>query len=226
MVNLTHRGIVTAKAKTWQIATLPTIQERNLPQELKQDCISVIEQFSDITLKKLIDYVYVRHPWFTINSLNQRMTSRPIVRPAIFSMGYQGLSIDGFLNTLFSNGLKQIIDVRANPVSRVYGFHKTTLMQLAKKVLLDYRHFPQVGISSEQRSGLSTNEDYEYLLASYNRKILPAQRSFLTEISLLMSTKPSVLLCFEADPAQCHRSRLASALAGRNNLPLRELRLQ
>jgi len=43
------------------------------------------------------------------------------------------------------------------------------------------------------------------------------------EVAQLMKAKASVLVCVEADPQMCHRTRLARAVSEKTRLPVRHL---
>lgn len=71
-------------------------------------------------------------------------------------------------------GIAALIDVRANPVSRKYGFARSSLSDIAGKLDIDYTHIPELGISSKDRSQLCDFDSYQELLDRYERKTLPA----------------------------------------------------
>ena len=89
--------------------------------------------------------------------------------------GYEGLQIDGFLNILLEAGIEQIIDVRHNPISRRYGFHKSTLSGVCGRLNIEYKHVPEVGIPSELRANLRQPSDYIPLFQEYEKKTLSSQ---------------------------------------------------
>ena len=89
-----------------------------------------------------MDYVYRQYPWFTVNSKRQQNAARPVAALAVYTAGYEGQQVDAFLNMLMRNGIQQLLDVRNNPVSRRYGFHKTTLGRLCKSLDIEYVHRP------------------------------------------------------------------------------------
>ena len=124
---------------------------------------------------------------------------------------------------LMRQGIQRLIDVRSNPVSRRYGFHKTTLSQLCKSLDLEYVHRPELGIPPVLRQSLNTHADYESLFAKYDAEILSAKAAEVEEVSQLIQAKPTVLVCMEADPQMCHRSRLAKAISDKSRLPIRHL---
>lgn len=78
-------------------------------------------------LRNLLRDIYARYPWYATNSeltdLVQAGALKPQSAPiAVYTMGYEGRSVDSFLNRLLRAGIRRIVDVRANPVSRKYGF--------------------------------------------------------------------------------------------------------
>jgi uncharacterized protein (DUF488 family) len=131
----------------------------------------------------------------------------------VYTIGYEGIVIDTFIQELKKSGIKQIIDVRRNPISRKSGFSKNKLMERLLSDEISYIHIPELGIPSSMRKNLQFKEDYIRLFNEYETKLLPeaqSQKEFL--IQLLQKT-PSALLCFEADHEYCHRSRLANIIA-------------
>ena len=72
-----------------------------------------------------------------------------------------------------------LCDVRRNPLSRKYGFSKSTLSKACGNVGIRYEHLPELGIASEQRQELTTQADYDALFEVYERKDLPLQSEAL-----------------------------------------------
>lgn len=62
----------------------------------------------------------------------------------LFTIGYEGSSLDGYLNRLIKNNVRTLIDLRRNPLSRKYGFSKKTLAETVKKLGIDYVHIPEL----------------------------------------------------------------------------------
>ncbi|MDR0390795.1 MAG: DUF488 domain-containing protein [Planctomycetaceae bacterium] len=141
----------------------------------------------------------------------------------VYTIGYEGIVIDTFIQELNKSGIKQVIDVRRNPISRKRGFSKNKLMERLLSVGISYIHIPELGIPSSMRKNLQFKEDYIQLLNEYETKLLPdaqLQKEILIE---LLQSKPSALLCFEADPEYCHRSRLANVIV--NETGFRQIHL-
>jgi len=140
--------------------------------------------------------------------------------PAVYTVGYEGKSVDAFFNHLLKNGIHVIIDVRANPVSRRYGFSKKRLREIAGRLGLDYRHMPVLGIPSGYRAHLTDFASYQRLLERYEQEILPKIQGEVAEAGNVMQRKPSVLMCVERDVRCCHRSRLAEAICRKTRMEI------
>ena len=184
------------------------------------------KKYGSLSMEKLMDYVYSHYPWFTINAKKSenRKEKRPEGKCAVYTAGYEGLHIDGFLNILLEAGIQQVIDVRGNPVSRRYGFHKSTLSKLCQRLDIGYKHVPEVGIPSESRINLQQPSDYTKLFLNYKEKVLTAQQDAIKKIADWVKSQPSVLVCMEANPCFCHRSHLAEQIANRTKLTINHLR--
>ena len=185
----------------------------------------VLRKYGDLDADALTLNVYERYPWFTVNSEIDRRETRPIGSMAVYTAGYERLSVDAFFNGLMKTGIKRLVDVRRNPVSRRYGFHRSTLRRIGGYLDVEYTHLPELGIPSSSRVGLSSFEDYQDLLGRYEDGLLPEQAEGIESLSRLVQQTPSVLVCMEADPEWCHRSRLAAVIGEQASLPVRHLRL-
>ena len=206
--------------KTWQLRPDALGLAGDLPTDVKQDVDRILERFRHKSVDQTIGYVYQRYPWFTINSKLERRMERPLGTPSVHTAGYEGLQVDGFLNMLLRHGISCLIDIRDNPVARRYGFHKSSLSRLAGNLGIEYVHVPELGIPSEYRRDLRTTDDYESLFSRYETEILGNAGLFVEKVATLMQSKPSVLVCMEADPSRCHRLRLAHHVSRHTGLPI------
>ena len=143
----------------------------------------------------------------------------------MFTAGYESLSVDAFLNLLVESGIERLIDVRQNPVARRFGFHKSTLSRLLGHLKIEYVHVPELGIPSSFRQDLDSYEDYDRLFKRYEAATLSSEKPAISNVARLVSERPSVLVCMEADPKYCHRSRLATRVAAATSLPVTHLRV-
>lgn len=137
------------------------------------------------------------------------------------TIGYEGRTLEGYLNVLLHAGVTLLCDVRRNPISRKHGFSKSTLSKACDGVGIRYEHLPELGIASQRRRGLDTQADYDALFAEYERTSLPQQGAALGAIGdWLRSGHRVALTCYERLPRQCHRLRVASALERQKGLQL------
>lgn len=136
--------------------------------------------------------------------------------PGIATIGYERRSVEAYLNTLLKTGVTLLCDVRHNPVSRKYGFSKSTLKRVCEGVGLRYAHLPELGIASEQRRNSTTRESYNQLFDRYEREVLPKRKLTLERIAKWVQEGERVALtCYEYSPHQCHRYRVTKVLKRR-----------
>ena len=132
------------------------LRKGKLPQSALYDISGVWRQYGGLTTDEVIVSVYQKFPWYAINSEREERNQvdlplGKIADPAVYTTGYEGKSIDGFLGQLLEAGIQMIIDVRANPVSRKYGFAGSRMKAIAAQLGIAYRHYPSLGIPSESR---------------------------------------------------------------------------
>lgn len=192
--------------------------------DVERDARRLVSRFQTTQQDKLIDYVYERFPEYTVNSKLRKLRERPTAPPAVYTAGYEGLSVDSFLNLLVTNGIRRLIDVRNNPIARRYGFHKSTLHRLTGRLDIEYLHLPQLGIKSQYRENLSDQASYDALFEIYEQTTLQSEQVAINETARLLSETASVLVCMEAEPCSCHRSRLANRVASITDLPVIHLK--
>jgi len=183
-----------------------------VPYKVRTDVFDVVRKYGQETHAAIMRHVRIAFPWFTALMNGKAAETVPSVAPAIYTAGYEGVSIDTFLDVLLRNGIRRVIDVRHNPVARRYGFHKKTFSALCGEVGLDYEHVRELGIISSRRRNLSSLADYRKLFEGYVQRTLPRESAAVERVGNLLAEKPSVLVCMEGDPRLCHRSRLADRI--------------
>ena len=199
-----------------------------LPEPLLRVIAKLEARYKNLDDERLIAAVYKQYPEYTVNSERHwvpRQDRPPPAKIAIYTAGYQGISVDAFLHQLLQHGILNIIDVRANPLSRRYGLSKRELARIADKIGLEYQHFPALGIPGSRRRDLSDSASYRRLLSWYRCKLLPEANEDILQVGKLMSGTPSVLICFEEDHRCCHRSPLADAIAKSCKLEVEHLNI-
>jgi uncharacterized protein (DUF488 family) len=190
-----------------------------------QALLDVREQFGKMSQQELIQYTYRHYPYYatkstiagsllTAEELSVVETQKRVyTEPALFSIGYEGISLETYINRLIVNDVHVLCDVRKNAYSQKYGFSKNQLQKACEGVGIRYEHVSDLGIESEQRQHLQSQTDYDQLFERYEQTTLIKYREALMHLrSLLDTDKRIAVTCFEKDPAQCHRTRVAKAL--------------
>lgn len=197
----------------------------DLPKRVVDAVKLVTSTYSRVPGEKLLRDVYARYPWYASKSelagLRPLQSEPPRLSPvATYTIGYEGKSVDGFFAGLLRAGMHAIIDVRANPVSRKYGFAQRSLRDIASKLGIAYTHFPKLGIAGTERSSLTDYESYQRLLDRYEHEMLPKRQAEISRLIQHLLNRPAAILCMEADVTCCHRGRLAKATSKVSNLPI------
>lgn len=130
----------------------------------------------------------------------------------VFTIGYEGTTVDGFLAALRAAGVRRVIDVRALPLSRRPGFSKTPLSGALKDVGIDYVHLKALGTPKRGRDAAKKG-DVATLRVVYDEQLArPEAQVAAARMLELAAEMPSALLCFERDPCHCHRTLLLRAV--------------
>lgn len=195
----------------------------------KQALTSVRAEFGSLSQDELIAFTYRNFPYFAIRSAiaDKLMTAdelaniakqeRHFSEPMLFSIGYEGLNLETYINRLIVSDVRVLCDVRKNAFSQKYGFSKKQMQMACEGVGIQYVHVPDLGIESNQRHDLNNQSDYDRLFDSYEQTTLKNNRNALLQLRALLDSKKRIAVtCFEKDSAQCHRTRVATALM---NLP-------
>lgn len=207
--------------------------ELNYFQKLKIEDAKILQEvvsdYAQMNNNALIKHTYLNYPFYAIKStiakdiLPGKLYDRveqaiPIdEETTLFTIGYEGISLEMYLQKLVKNNVKLLVDVRKNPLSMKFGFSKTLLKRYCNSLDIEYLHIPEVGINSDKRQELNTQADYDRLFKDYRKTTLCETSAHQKQIfDLLKKFNRIALTCFEAEPCQCHRSHLAEAI---RNLP-------
>jgi uncharacterized protein (DUF488 family) len=131
----------------------------------------------------------------------------------IFTIGYEGATVGEFLSALQSAGVERVIDVRAVPNSRRPGFSKTPLRNALAEAGIDYVHLRALGTPADGRAAARAGRKDELKRIYAGQLELPEAIAESGKMLDLSREKPSALLCYERDPAACHRTLLLEAVA-------------
>lgn len=131
----------------------------------------------------------------------------------MFTIGYEAATMAEFLGALQQAGVERVIDVRAVPNSRRPGFSKTPLRNALAEAGMDYVHLKALGTPADGRTAARAGRQDDLKRIYAGQLELPEAIVAAAQMRELAAEKPSALLCYERDPAQCHRSLLLAAVA-------------
>lgn len=190
------------------------------------------KQFKGYRGRKLVTYVYERYPYYATRSkmaadvLNEASYNKVSTEKnkligktkVIYTIGYEGLSFESYINQLLKHDVRLLCDVRKNPLSRKFGFSKGVLSRLLPKLDIEYRHLPDLGIQSDMRNALNTADDYARLFKAY-REELPQKEESLQLLEDLCDMHGRIALtCFEKVYDLCHRHCISDYLENNYNI--------
>lgn len=191
----------------------------------KKIVIEVSDLYGSMSANGLMKHTYINFPHSAINSLKASsiLNEKEYAKVSasrnkdesikLFTIGYEGVSPEAYLNKLINNNVHALIDVRKNALSMKYGFSKSHLKRFCESVGIEYIHIPEVGISSDKRQTLNTQKDYDLLFEEYKNTCLKNNIENQKHIlKILLEKKRIALTCFEANICQCHRKPLADAI--------------
>ena len=155
---------------------------------------ALVAEIGELRGKELIRKVYLECPYYASRStIAQRVLEQAEYQQiskirnnaetaCLFTIGYEGLSIDAFLNILLSKNIAALVDVRKNPISMKYGFSKTRLANYTRMTGILYFHIPELGVPSDLRHDLNSVIAYKRLFEYYLLRILPEQKEAIEKL--------------------------------------------
>ncbi|MCJ2037096.1 DUF488 family protein [Methylobacterium sp. J-068] len=134
----------------------------------------------------------------------------------MFTIGYEGLDSERLGVALGDAAVATLVDVRAVANSRKRGFSKTALRTNLEEAGLTYAHMRALGTPKAGRQAARAH-DAALMRRIYCEEVLDTADGGLALDALcdLAARAPTCLLCFERDPALCHRRVLAERMVGR-----------
>ncbi len=219
---LVQKGYIEEHEDSWQLIKNGV----KLPVETKNRLHRFAKRHGEKRGNALIREVYTRFPETAWRSeiknkviqdpeiLRRIDSARPVYKGrGLVTIGYEGKSLETYLNALLIDGATILCDVRRNALSRKYGFSKSTLSSACENMGIRYEHLPELGIDSTLRQNLKTQTDYNELFEVYSRKTLPDQKDSLEKIAQWVRDGERVALtCFELKPQLCHRHCVLTAV--------------
>ncbi|RZK76254.1 MAG: DUF488 domain-containing protein [Pedobacter sp.] len=223
LVTMVKKGLIDETPTSYKLAS-KVDYFKSLKEEDKVIVRDIKKHYSAMSSNSLMKYTYVHYPYLATKStvahelLNEAELARVNAankekdNTTLYTIGYEGISLEDYFNKLIKHDIKVLVDVRSNALSMKFGFSKTLLSRYCGSLGIAYKHFPEVGIKSNQRQELNTQSDYDKLFKDYKKELPSTLSTQITILELLKQEKRIALTCFEADICQCHRKPLAESI--------------
>jgi len=228
--HLVEAGMLSIDEHNWRLTPDGRQSANKVSSDIVMPLSVFMQKYTGLRGDELVAETYRKYPYYGIRSeiAEKVLHSDPVAlkniedaKPkngssGLLTIGYEGLSLEAYLNLLIRKGVSLLCDVRRNPISRKYGFSKNTLIKACLGVGIQYEHLPELGIASDQRKDLDMQSDYDRLFEEYKASTLPVQGEALEKIcTWIRSGEKVALTCYEHLPAQCHRHCVAEAVEKR-----------
>jgi len=140
--------------------------------------------------------------------------------PPLFTIGYQGRTLDQFIGILKENRIESVIDIRFSTVSRFKPeFRDSNLTRELPRAGIRYVHHKELGVPYAWQNPYKAGAIPFECLEKFYRWNVKKNSDFKAFISSVKESSPAALMCFEryATPTRgqkiaCHRSILAAML--------------
>ena len=133
----------------------------------------------------------------------------------IATTGYEKEPQGQVIERLRGAGVELVIDVRAVAASRRAGFSKTLLSGSLNAAGIGYLHLRDLGTPKAGRQAARAGR-IEEMKAIFEEQLATAAAVGALEQAIAESLgRKACLLCYEADPACCHRTVVAERIAAR-----------
>ncbi|CRN06140.1 hypothetical protein PYEL_19320 [Pseudomonas sp. URMO17WK12:I11] len=129
---------------------------------------------------------------------------------AIYTAGYEGLSIDAFIARLKQAQIEKVLDVREYPLSRKPGFSKKAFAQCLADAGIAYEHSAPLGCPKPIRNRYKVDGDWGVYARDF-RSYIRTRMDLLESLTADAADQRICMVCYEADANFCHRSLIAEA---------------
>jgi uncharacterized protein (DUF488 family) len=138
-----------------------------------------------------------------------------VVTSRIYSVGYEGMTLDALVDRLVGARVSVLVDVRFNPVSRKPGFSKKSLTAVLEDAGIEYVHEKELGNPQDNRDSFR-NGDGETGRSRMRAMLNDGGGEALDRLVDLASNQRVAVLCVERDHSRCHRDVITDMAVERN----------
>lgn len=141
----------------------------------------------------------------------------------LYTVGYQGASLQAFIGCLKDAGVRTLVDVRYQPFSMRPEFRRAALEAALGEAGIAYRHLKPLGNPPESRDAAKAGDEARYRLLFQAHLDRAETRAAMDEVIALCGQGAAALMCLERKPKDCHRLLVADRIAGLSGLAVAHL---
>lgn len=131
----------------------------------------------------------------------------------IYTIGYEGASVDDLIQTLLTVGVQVLADVRELPLSRKKGLSKNGLAARLSEVGIGYVHYKKLGDPKAGRVAARQGNYVEFERVFSNHLATMEAQEALGNLLGVAESKVTCMMCFEKCATHCHRSYIADQVS-------------
>lgn len=143
----------------------------------------------------------------------------------LYTIGYEGASVDGLVGALKAAGVARVLDIRYSPYSKRDAFSMDALAPALAVYGIGYTHIKALGNPPAGREAARLGHHAAYREIMDGHLASPDGAAGLRQALALAALEPICLLCLERSARHCHRHIVASAMAVRAELEVEHLQI-
>ena len=145
--------------------------------------------------------------------------------PAIYTIGYEGASVEGLISTLRSARIDRLLDIRESPFSKRSEFSRDELAAALADYGIAYEHISELGNPLAGREAARAGHKAVYREILFAHLDGPEGQKGLNRALALAARERICMLCFERSASHCHRSFVADRMEARSGQEVVHLRI-
>lgn len=141
----------------------------------------------------------------------------------ICTIGYERAGFADFAAALVDAGVTSVIDVRAAPHSRRREFAFKHLGPGLAEYGIRYESWPELGTPAQGRAAAKRGDMAAFARIFEEQLATTVARAALDALAGRLAGEMPCLMCYEQDPAHCHRTLIVERLRERADFEVRDL---
>jgi uncharacterized protein (DUF488 family) len=143
--------------------------------------------------------------------------------PDLFTIGYQRAKREDFLAALEAAGVTTLIDVREVAWSRRAEYAKKALQAALDAAGIAYLHLKGLGTPKSGRAAAKAGDDTGFRRIFAAHAGTPEFQGDLARAAAVARAGGACLMCYERDPADCHRAIVADMMRVKDGFTIRHI---